>query len=133
MIFRFGMDVNNGLYNGIQVWCGLCALEQCPVFRGLSSLVARDSESWREYSSLSIFLPIPTPFPSRLSLFHCMMVWKALAPDRVSGQLKILYMELHVLKPSSARERLCCTLLMRVKSSKQLSRAYTFFLLALRI
>ena len=37
---------------------------------------------------------------------------------------------LHVhglLKPSSARERLCCTLLMRAKSLKQLSRAYTCF------
>ena len=32
-----------------------------------------------------------------------------------------------ILKLSSARERLCCMLLMRAKSSKQLSRVCTFF------
>ena len=36
-----------------------------------------------------------------------------------------------LLKPSSTRERLCYTLLMRAKSPKQLSRVCTFFLLPL--
>ena len=98
------------------------------------------------FLSLSLPLSLPPSLPLSLPLsplqessgYSDHLIIRPASTDYLLPQLRYMYMYncsvlpvQGLLKPSSAREILCCTLLTRAKSPKQLSRVCTYFLLAL--
>ena len=59
-------------------------MESLPVFQGLVSSLARDSESWREYCGQEVSLTSPSPLNSAPSPFHSLLLLSALRPEKVN-------------------------------------------------
>lgn len=67
-----------------QNWCAVHLLEKVPGFQGLSLSVSTYSGGWQEYCGMEVCFFLPTPLhPSHPSLYHALLLWKALNPDKV--------------------------------------------------